>query len=157
MKIYEGRLAAEGLKFCIVASRFNDFITSRLIDGALDALTRHGAEKKDIEIVRVPGAFEIPLIAKKTAASKKYDAVIALGTIIRGATPHFDYVAAESSKGIAQASLETDVPITFGIITSDTIEQAIERAGTKSGNKGWDAALSAIEMVNLIQSIDAKK
>ena len=157
MKTFEGQLSAKGLKFCIIVSRFNDFITSKLLEGALDALIRHGAQDEDIDVVRVPGAFEIPLIAKKTASSKKYDSVIALGTIIRGATPHFDYVAAEASKGVAQASLDTGVPIAFGIITSDTIEQAIERAGSKSGNKGWDAAMTAIEMCNLIHVIERKK
>ncbi len=157
MKTFEGQLSAKGLKFCIIVSRFNDFITSKLLEGALDALIRQGAQEEDIDVVRVPGAFEIPLIAKKTASSKKYDSVIALGTIIRGATPHFDYVAAEASKGVAQASLDTGVPIAFGIITSDTIEQAIERAGSKSGNKGWDAAMTAIEMCNLIQVIERKK
>jgi 6,7-dimethyl-8-ribityllumazine synthase len=157
MKTFEGQLSAKGLKFCIIVSRFNDFITSKLLEGALDALIRQGAQEEDIDVVRVPGAFEIPLIAKKTASSKKYDSVIALGTIIRGATPHFDYIAAEASKGVAQASLDTGVPIAFGIITSDTIEQAIERAGSKSGNKGWDAAMTAIEMCNLIQVIERKK
>lgn len=157
MNAFEGHLSAKGLKFCIIVSRFNDFITSKLLEGAADALLRHGAKENDIDVVRVPGAFEIPLIAKKTASSKKYDSVIALGTIIRGATPHFDYVASEASKGIAQASLETGIPIAFGIITSDTIEQAIERAGSKSGNKGWDAAMTAIEMCTLIQTIESKK
>ncbi|UCG77959.1 MAG: 6,7-dimethyl-8-ribityllumazine synthase [Nitrospirota bacterium] len=153
MKVFEGQLSAKGLKFCIIVSRFNDFITSKLLEGAMDALVRHGAKEDDIEIVRVPGAYEIPLIAKKTAKSKKYSAVIALGTIIRGATPHFDYVAAEASKGIATASMETEVPIAFGVLTTDTVEQAIERAGSKSGNKGWDAAMTAVEMANLIKEI----
>ncbi|OGW23578.1 MAG: 6,7-dimethyl-8-ribityllumazine synthase, partial [Nitrospirae bacterium GWB2_47_37] len=146
MKIIEGELQAKDIKFGIIVSRFNDFITSRLLDGAVDALVRHGAKEDDIEVVKVPGAFEIPLVAKKMAAKGSYGAVICLGTVIRGATPHFDYVASEVSKGIASASLETGVPIAFGVITSDTIEQAVERAGTKAGNKGWDAALTAIEM-----------
>ena len=149
--IREGKLNAKGFKFAIVVSRFNSFITERLLEGALDALKRHGAEEKQIEIYKVPGAFEIPLVAKLLAKKKDVDAVIALGTVIRGATPHFDYVAAEVSKGIAQSSLEIEKPISFGVITSDNIEQAIERAGTKSGNKGFDAAMSAIEMVNLIK------
>ena len=149
--IREGKLNAKGFKFAIVVSRFNSFITERLLEGALDALKRHGAEEKQIDIYKVPGAFEIPLVTKLLAKKKDVDAVIALGTVIRGATPHFDYVAAEVSKGIAQSSLEIEKPISFGIITSDNIEQAIERAGTKSGNKGFDAAISAIEMVNLIK------
>jgi 6,7-dimethyl-8-ribityllumazine synthase len=153
MKIIEGDIQAKGLKFGIVISRFNDFITSRLLDGALDALIRHGAQEGDIEIVKVPGSFEIPLAAKKLASKGVYNAVICLGTVIRGATPHFEYVAAEVSKGIAAASLETGVPIAFGIITSDTIEQAIERAGSKAGNKGWDAAITAIEMAQVIRKL----
>jgi 6,7-dimethyl-8-ribityllumazine synthase len=153
MKHIEGELNGEGLKFCIVLSRFNDFITSRLLEGALDALIRHGVNEENITVVRVPGSFEIPLIAKKMAIKSAYDAIICLGTVIRGATPHFDYVAAEVSKGIAAASLDSGVPITFGVLTTDTIEQAIERAGTKSGNKGWDAALSAIEMAQLIKKL----
>ncbi|MFN3396411.1 MAG: 6,7-dimethyl-8-ribityllumazine synthase [Thermodesulfovibrionales bacterium] len=153
MKVLEGKLQAEGLRFGIIVSRFNDFITSRLLDGALDALIRHGADEKDIEIIKVPGSFEIPMIAKKLANKGVYDAIICLGTVIRGATPHFDYVAAEVSKGIASASMETGIPISFGIITSDTIEQAIERAGSKSGNKGWDAAMTAIEMAQVIKKI----
>ena len=153
MKIYEGDVSGKGLKFCIIASRFNDFITTKLIDGALDALKRHGTADKDIDIVRVPGAFEIPMVAKAVAQKGAYDAVIALGTIIRGATPHFDYVASEAAKGIALASMETGTPIAFGIITSDTIEQAIERAGSKAGNKGWDAAVSAMEMANLLKKL----
>lgn len=153
MKILEGELQAKGLKFAIVVSRFNDFITSKLLDGAKDALLRHGAKEEDIDIARVPGSFEIPLIAKKLASKGTYNAVICLGTVIRGATPHFEYVAAEVSKGIATASMETEVPIAFGIITSDTIEQAVERAGTKSGNKGWDAAMTAIEMAQLIKKL----
>jgi 6,7-dimethyl-8-ribityllumazine synthase len=153
MKIIEGEIQAKGLKFGIVMSRFNDFITSRLLDGAVDALIRHGAQEGDIEIVKVPGSFEIPLAAKKLASKGMYNAIICLGTVIRGATPHFDYVAAEVSKGIAAASLETGVPIAFGIITSDTIEQAIERAGSKAGNKGWDAAITAIEMAQVIKKL----
>ncbi len=153
MKIIEGELQAKGLKFGIIVSRFNDFITSRLLDGAIDALVRHGAKEDDIEVVRVPGSFEIPLVAKKMASKGLYNAVICLGTVIRGATPHFDYVAAEVSKGIASASMETGVPIAFGVITSDTIEQAVERAGTKAGNKGWDAAITAIEMAQVIKKL----
>ncbi len=153
MRIIEGELQAKGLKFGIIVSRFNDFITSRLLEGATDALLRHGAKDDDIEVVRVPGAFEIPLIAKKLALKGTFQAVICLGTVIRGATPHFDYVASEVSKGIAAASLETGVPIAFGIITADTIEQAVERAGTKAGNKGWDAAVTAIEMAQVVKKI----
>lgn len=153
MKIIEGELQAKSFKFAIVVSRFNDFITSRLLEGAVDALLRHGAKEDDIEVVKVPGAFEIPLIAKRIAAKGACQAVICLGTVIRGATPHFDYVASEVSKGIAAASLETGVPIAFGIITADTIEQAVERAGTKAGNKGWDAAVTAIEMAQVIKRI----
>jgi 6,7-dimethyl-8-ribityllumazine synthase len=149
MKIFEGELQAKGLKFGIVVSRFNEFITSKLLDGAVDALVRHGAREDDIDLAKVPGSFEIPLIAKKMALKGTYNAIICLGTVIRGATPHFEYIAAEVSKGIASASMETGVPIAFGIITSDTIEQAVERAGTKSGNKGWDAAVTAIEMAQL--------
>lgn len=153
MKIIEGKLDAQGLKFGIVVSRFNEFITSRLLEGALDALVRHGAYDTDIEIVRVPGSFEIPLVAKTLAQSGKFHAIICLGTIIRGATPHFDYVAAEVSKGIALVSLEAGIPVSFGIITADTIEQAIERAGSKSGNKGWDAAMVAIEMAQVMKQL----
>ena len=153
MKILEGELQAKGLKFAIIVSRFNDFITSKLLDGAKDALLRHGAKEEDIDIARVPGSFELPLIAKKLALKGTYNAVICLGAVIRGATPHFEYVAAEVSKGVAAASMETGVPIAFGVITSDTIEQAVERAGTKSGNKGWDAALTAIEMAQLLKKL----
>ena len=153
MKKYEGELQAKGLKFAIVISRFNDFITGKLLDGAVDALIRHGATDQNIDVIKVPGAFEIPLTAKKVAEKKVYDAVICLGTIIRGATPHFDYVSAEASKGIASASLETGVPISFGVLTTDTIEQAVERAGSKSGNKGWDAAMVAIEMAQLFKKL----
>ena len=153
MKHIEGQLQAEGLKFAIIISRFNDFITNKLLDGAVDGLVRHGALEKDIDVIKVPGSFEIPLAAKKVAEKKKHDAVICLGTIIRGATPHFDYVAAEASKGIATASMETGVPIAFGVLTTDTIEQAVERAGSKGGNKGWDSALVAIEMAQLIKKL----
>jgi len=153
MKRIEGELQAEGLKFAIIVSRFNEFITGKLFEGAIDALIRHGAVEKNIDIIKVPGSFELPLVAKKAAQKKSYDAVICLGTIIRGATPHFDYVAAEASKGIATASMDTGVPIAFGVLTTDTIEQAIERAGTKSGNKGWDAAMVAIEMAQLLKKL----
>ncbi len=150
---YEGTLLGKGLKFGVVVSRFNDFITSKLLEGAQDALLRHGVNKDDIDIARVPGAFEIPLVAQRLAQTRKYDAIICLGAVIRGATPHFEYVSAEVSKGIASVSLDSGVPVIFGVLTTDTIEQAIERAGTKSGNKGWDAALSAIEMANLMRQI----
>jgi 6,7-dimethyl-8-ribityllumazine synthase len=150
-KIIQGDLTAKGLKFGIVAARFNDFITGRLVDGALDALQRHGAGEGDIEIIKVPGSYEIPLAAKVLAQSRKYNAIICLGAVIRGATPHFEYVSAEVSKGVAAVSLESGLPVIFGVLTTDTIEQAIERAGTKSGNKGWDAALSAIEMANVMR------
>ncbi len=153
MKIIEGDLQAKGLKFCIVISRFNEFITGKLLDGAKDALVRHGVKEEDIDIVKVPGSFEIPLIAKKMAAKETYNAVICLGTVIRGATPHFDYISAEVSKGIATVSMETGVPVAFGVLTCDNIEQAVERAGTKSGNKGWDAALTAIEMARLLKNL----
>ncbi|HOW56724.1 MAG TPA: 6,7-dimethyl-8-ribityllumazine synthase [Smithellaceae bacterium] len=152
-KTVEGKVVAKGMKFGIVASRFNDFISSRLIEGAVDALTRAGADEKDIAIYKVPGAFELPLGAKKVAKTGKYDAVICLGAVIRGATPHFEYVSAEVSKGIATVGLETEIPVAFGVLTTDTIEQAIERAGTKSGNKGWDAAMAAIEMVDLFKKL----
>jgi 6,7-dimethyl-8-ribityllumazine synthase len=152
--IIEAGLVAKGKRFGIIASRFNDFITDRLVGGAVDALTRSGAKDTDIDIVKVPGAFEIPLVAQKLARNKKYHAIICLGAVIRGATPHFDYVCAEASKGIAHASMETGMPIIFGILTTDTIEQAIERAGTKAGNKGWSAAVAAIEMANLMEAVD---
>lgn len=152
-KTIQGNVTAQGLKFGIIAARFNDFITGRLVEGALDGLQRHGANEEDIEIVKVPGAYEIPLAAKMLAQSKKYHAIICLGAVIRGATPHFEYVSSEVSKGIASVSLDSNVPVIFGVLTTDTIEQAIERAGTKSGNKGWDAALSAIEMANLMRQI----
>jgi len=153
MKKYEGELQAKGLKFAIITSRFNEFITAKLLDGAIDALLRHGASEQNIDIIKVPGSFELPLTAKILAKKKSYDAIICLGTIIRGATPHFEYIAAEAAKGIATASLETGIPIAFGVLTTDTIEQAVERAGSKSGNKGWDAALVAIEMAQLLKKI----
>lgn len=152
-EIIEGNLIAEGKKFAIVVARFNDFIGDSLTGGALDALTRCGARTQDIDLVKVPGAFEIPLIAKKMAMKKRYNAVICLGAVIRGATSHFDYVSAEVSKGIAQVSMESETPVIFGVLTTDTIEQAIERAGTKAGNKGWDAAMAAVEMANLMEMI----
>lgn len=152
-KVIEGKLSAQGVRFGLVVSRFNDFINKRLLDGALDALYRHGAEDKNILIVKVPGAFEMPLMAKKLADSSNYDAIICLGAIIRGATPHFEYISAEVTKGIAKVALDSAIPISYGILTTDNIEQAIERAGTKSGNKGWDAAIAAIEMVNVLKAI----
>jgi 6,7-dimethyl-8-ribityllumazine synthase len=148
--LIEGNYEAKNKKFAIVASRFNDFITKSLVEGAVDIFTRHGAAHEDITVYKVPGAFEIPLACKKAALSGKYDAVVALGAVIRGSTPHFDFVASEVSKGVALVSLETNLPVIFGILTTDSIEQALERAGTKNGNKGADAALSAIEMVNLL-------
>ncbi len=150
MKIYEGSLQANGKKFGIIVARFNSFIAERLLDGALDTLRRSGAEDNDIEVVKVPGAYEIPLLAKKMADCGRYDAVICLGAVIRGATAHFDYVAGEVAKGVAQVSLEAGIPVIFGVLTTDTIEQAIERAGTKAGNKGSDCAAAAIEMANLL-------
>ena len=154
MKTLEGKLVAKGMRVGIVAARFNEFITSRLVDGALDGLKRHETAEADIQIAWVPGAFEIPLIASKMAKSGKYDAVICLGAVIRGSTSHYDYVCSEVSKGIAAVSLETGVPVMFGVLTTDTIEQAIERAGTKAGNKGFACAEGAIEMVNLIRSME---
>jgi 6,7-dimethyl-8-ribityllumazine synthase len=154
IKTNEGKLIAQGLRFGIVIGRFNEFISSKLLSGAVDGLIRHGAEESAIEISWVPGAFEIPLVAQKMALLKKFDAVICLGAVIRGSTPHFDYVAGEVSKGIARVSLDTGLPIIFGVLTTDTIEQAIERAGTKAGNKGYDAAVTAIEMVNLLTNIN---
>jgi len=148
-RICEGKLNASGKRFAIVVSRFNNFISDRLLEGALDCLLRHGASEKDIDVIRVPGAFEIPQTVKKVAAAKKHDAVITLGAVIRGATPHFEYIAAEAAKGVAQAAMAAEQPIVFGVLTCDTIEQAVERAGTKAGNKGADAALAAIEMANL--------
>jgi len=156
-RVVEGRLSAQGFRFAIIVSRFNDFICSRLMEGAVDALTRHGCDEENVVIVRVPGAFEMPLAAKKMALTKRYDAVICLGAVIRGATPHFDYVAAEVSKGIATVGLENDIPVTFGVLTTDNLEQAIERAGSKSGNKGYEAAMAAIEMVNLFTELQDKK
>jgi len=149
----EGKISAEGYRFGLVVSRFNDFISSKLVEGAVDALKRHGAAEDQLLLVKVPGAFEIPLTAKKLAESGKVDAVICLGAVIRGSTPHFEYVAAEVAKGIAVVSLDTKVPVAFGVLTTDNLEQAIERAGTKSGNKGWDAALAAMEMVNLFKQL----
>lgn len=153
VKTFEGQLTANNLKFGIVVARFNEFITNKLLGGSLDALTRHGAAEENIDVAWVPGAFEIPLAAQKMAASGKYAAVICLGAVIRGSTPHFDYVCAEVSKGVAQISLKTNIPTIFGVLTTETIEQAIERAGTKAGNKGFDAAVSAIEMANLLQNM----
>ncbi len=147
--VHQGRLQAAGFRFAIIASRWNDFLTGRLIEGALDALERLGADEKAVELYRVPGSFEIPLLARKVAGAGKFDAVICLGTIIRGQTPHFEYVAGEATKGIAQAGMETGLPVVYGIVTADTLEQAIDRAGVKAGNKGFDAAMSAVELVNL--------
>lgn len=152
-KVLEGNLIGAGLKIAIVVGRFNEFITSKLLSGAEDALHRHGVNEDDITVAWVPGAFEIPLVAKKLAESGKFDAVITLGTVIRGATPHFEYVSGEVAKGVAAASIQSGVPIIFGVLTTETIEQAIERAGTKAGNKGWEAAVGAIEMANLVRQI----
>ncbi|UQZ81988.1 6,7-dimethyl-8-ribityllumazine synthase [Paenibacillus konkukensis] len=152
-KVYEGHLVSKGLKYGIVVGRFNEFITSKLLGGALDALKRHGATDDEVEIAWVPGAFEISLIALKMAESGKYDAVITLGAVIRGSTPHFDYVCNEAAKGVAAISLKTGVPTIFGVLTTDSIEQAVERAGTKAGNKGWEAATTAIEMANLTKQL----
>jgi len=152
-KTIQGHLNSSGMRFAIVASRFNEFVTSRLLGGAIDALERTGAEDANITVVRVPGSFEIPLAAKRLAASKKYDAVICIGTLIRGDTPHFEFISSEVTKGISAVSLETEVPVAFGVLTADSVEQAIDRAGLKSGNKGFEAAMSAIEMVNLIKQI----
>ena len=152
-KPFEGMLLGKGLKFGLVVSRFNEFITKKLLEGAQDALLRHGVGEEDIEVAWVPGSFEIPLIAKKLAQTKRYDAVICLGAVVRGGTPHFEYIAAEVSKGIAKVGLETGLPVIYGVITADTLEQAIERAGTKEGNEGFRAAASAIEMANLVKSI----
>jgi len=153
-KIYEGNLLGQGLKFGIVVGRFNEFISNRLLSGALDALNRHGVADEDIEVAWVPGAFELPLVASKMTTSGKYDAVLCLGAIIRGATPHFDYISSEVTKGIAKVGLDSGVPTIFGVITTDNIEQAIERAGTKAGNKGWDAAVTGIEMANLLRDLN---
>lgn len=155
MNTYEGKLVAQNMKVAIVAARFNEFITSKLIGGAMDGLTRHGVAEEDIHLAWVPGAFEIPLVASKLAKSGKYDAVICLGAVIRGSTSHYDLVCNEVAKGIAQVSLASEIPVLFGVVTTDTIEQAIERAGTKAGNKGYDCALGAVEMVNLIREIEA--
>lgn len=152
-KLYEGHLLGQGLKFGLVIGRFNEFITNKLLGGALDALNRHGVAEQDIEVAWVPGAFEIPMVASKMVSMDKYDAVICLGAVIRGATPHFDFVAGEVSKGVAKVGLDSGVPTIFGVITADSIEQAIERAGTKAGNKGWDAAVTAIEMANLMRNM----
>lgn len=153
-KLIEADLVAKGKKFAIVVSRFNDFVTDKLVGGAVDALVRSGTLDKDIDVVKVPGAFEIPFVAQQIAAKKRHNAVICLGAVIRGATPHFDYVSAEVSKGVAAAGLEAGLPIIFGVLTTDTLEQAIERAGSKSGNKGWDAALAAVEMANLMEAME---
>jgi len=152
-RVYEGKLVSENLRYGIVVGRFNEFISGRLLAGALDALKRHGAKDEEIEVAWVPGSFEIPLAARKMAESGKYDAIITLGAVIRGATPHFDYVCAEVSKGVSAVSLQTGKPVVFGVLTTDTIEQAIERAGTKAGNKGWEAAVTAIEMANLLRQL----
>lgn len=152
-KLIEGHLSAAGLRLAIVASRFNDFLVDKLIEGALDAIVRHGGSDEDTTLVRVPGAFEIPVAARKLAESKKYDAVICLGAVVRGSTPHFDYVAGEAAKGISAAGLNTGVPVIFGVVTTDNLEQAIERCGTKAGNKGFDAAMSAIEMADLMRKL----
>jgi 6,7-dimethyl-8-ribityllumazine synthase len=154
---HQGQLKAEGFRFALVASRWNDFLTSRLVEGALDALERLGADAKGVVLFKVPGSFEIPLLARKLAATGKYDAVVCLGTIIRGETPHFDYIAGEVTKGIAQAGMETGVPVVYGIVTADTLEQAIDRAGVKAGNKGFEAAMSAVELVNLYKSVASDK
>ncbi len=154
MKVYEGKLVSEGVKVGIVVARFNEFITSKLLGGAIDGLKRENVKEEDIEVAWVPGAFEIPLIASKMAKSGKYDAVICLGAVIRGATSHYDYVCAEVSKGVAQVSLASDIPVMFGVLTTDTIEQAVERAGTKAGNKGFECAQGAIEMVNLLREMN---
>ena len=154
---HQGHLKAEGFRFALVASRWNDFLTSRLTEGALDALERLGADEKAVALFKVPGSFEIPLLAHKLAASGKYDAVVCLGTIIRGQTPHFEYIAGEVTKGIAQAGMETGVPVVYGIVTADTLEQAIDRAGVKAGNKGFEAAMSAVELVNLYKTVASDK
>ncbi|MCX6151907.1 MAG: 6,7-dimethyl-8-ribityllumazine synthase [Ignavibacteriales bacterium] len=154
--VIEGKLSAKNYKFAIVVSRFNDLISQKLLDGAIDCLNRHHADLNSVDVIKVPGSFEIPLAADKLAGTKKYNAVICLGAVIRGATPHFEYIASEVTKGIAQTSLKYGVPVTFGVLTTDSIEQAIERAGTKSGNKGWDAAISAIEMADLMTEIGTK-
>jgi 6,7-dimethyl-8-ribityllumazine synthase len=154
---HQGRLNAEGFRFALISSRWNDFLTARLVEGALDALERLGAEEKAVELFKVPGSFEIPLLARKVAATGKFDAVVCLGTIIRGQTPHFEYIAGEVTKGIAQAGMETGVPVVYGIVTADTLEQAIDRAGVKAGNKGFEAAMSAVELVNLYKEVKSKQ
>ncbi|MGQ9533223.1 MAG: 6,7-dimethyl-8-ribityllumazine synthase [Desulfotomaculales bacterium] len=155
-EVFEGHLIGQGLRFGLVVGRFNEFITNRLLAGAMDALTRHGVAQEDVDVAWVPGGFEIPLVARKLALRGRYDAVVCLGAVIRGSTPHFEYVAAEVAKGVARVGLETGVPVIFGVITADTLEQAIERAGTKAGNKGWQAAVSAIEMANLMRRLPEK-
>ncbi|CAG9622348.1 6,7-dimethyl-8-ribityllumazine synthase [Sutcliffiella rhizosphaerae] len=152
-KVFEGNLVGSGLKVGIIVGRFNEFITGKLLSGAKDALKRHGVEEEGVDVAWVPGAFEIPLVAKRMADSGKYDAVITLGTVIRGSTPHFDYVCNEAAKGVSQASMQSGIPVIFGVLTTETIEQAIERAGTKAGNKGWEAAVAAIEMANLLREL----
>ncbi|MHC1682002.1 MAG: 6,7-dimethyl-8-ribityllumazine synthase [Clostridiaceae bacterium] len=153
MKVFEGNLVSQGLRYGIVVGRFNEFIVSKLLGGAIDGLKRHGVEEDNIDVAWVPGAFEIPLVAKKMAKSNKYDAIICLGAVIKGSTPHFDYVCAEVSKGVASVGLSSELPVIFGVLTTDSIEQAIERAGTKAGNKGYEAAVTAIEMANLLKEI----
>jgi len=153
-KVSEGQFSAKGFRFALIVSRFNDFVSSRLLEGAVDALTRHGAGDDQLHIIKVPGAFEIPAVAGRLAKSGRYDAIICLGAVIRGSTPHFEYVASEVSKGIATIALDSGIPVTFGVLTTDTLEQAIERAGSKAGNKGWEAAMAAIEMVNLFKELD---
>jgi len=152
--VYEGKISAEGKKFALVVSRFNDFISDKLLTGAIDALSRHGARDEDIDIVKVPGSFEIPLIAKKMVEKEKYHAIICLGAVIRGSTPHFEYVSSEVAKGVGVVGLESGIPVIFGVITTDTLEQAIERAGTKAGNKGWAAAVAAMEMADIVESVE---
>ena len=156
-RVYEGVLTGEGLRFAFVVSRFNEFISSKLLSGAWDSLTRHGVAEKDIDVAWVPGAMEIPLVAQRLAGSARYDAIICLGAVIRGSTPHFDYVSAEVAKGVAKVQLDAGIPVIFGVLTTDSIEQAVERAGTKAGNKGWDAAVSALEMANLVKNLDQAK
>jgi 6,7-dimethyl-8-ribityllumazine synthase len=153
-QVFEGFLNGEGLRFAIVVGRFNEFISSKLLSGAWDSLTRHGVAAEDVDVAWVPGAFEIPLVAQKLAAAKRYDAVICLGAVIRGSTPHFDYVSSEVAKGVAKVQLDEGIPVIFGVLTTDSIEQAVERAGTKSGNKGWDAAVSALEMASLMKRLN---
>jgi 6,7-dimethyl-8-ribityllumazine synthase len=156
-KVHQGNLNAKGFRFALVASRWNDFLTARLVEGALDALERLGAKETEVELFKVPGSFEIPLLARKVAGLEKFDAIICLGTIIRGQTPHFEYIAAEVTKGIAQVGIETGLPVVYGIVTADTLEQAIDRAGVKAGNKGFEAAMSAVELVNLYKTVIVDK